>query len=225
MRKTMFLIICLIMLAVLIGCETSINVPVKDSSQWGTDETAMPEQTPDPSSDETPAGTVSAQPTLAATPQSTPAATPTETPSATPKGPSLYSSYAHMMSYDPAKGLADFDFFDLLQGADAVKWLVEHEGYSQADAEAEVAGYADSEFIEKNTNKQLRTVDLDGISITLMFDPDTGEMLEVDHPFKGSLIDLYKLYELDHDLVLNNFFYWIEVKNGQVISVQQVYWP
>ena len=86
-----------------------------------------------------------------------------------------------MVSYDPAKGLADFDYFDLLQGADAVKWLVEHESYTQADAEAEVAGYADSEFIEKNTSNQLRTIDLDGIPITLMFDPETGDMLEVDH--------------------------------------------
>ena len=50
-------------------------------------------------------------------------------------------------------------------------------------------------------------------------------MLEVDHPLKGSVIDLYNLYELNHDLVLNSFFYWIEVKNGQVVSVEQVYWP
>ena len=130
-----------------------------------------------------------------------------------------------MVSFDPAKGLADFDYFDMLRGDDAVKWLVEQQGYTQADAETEVAGYADSEFIEKNTNKQLRTINLDGIPITLMFDPETGDMLEVDHPLKGSLIDLYNLYELNHDLVLNSFFYWIEVKNGQVVSVEQVYWP
>ncbi len=82
------------------------------------------------------------------------------------------------------------------------------------DAEAEVDGYADSEFIEKNTSNQLRTIDLDVIPITLMFDPDTGDMLEADHPLKGSLVDLYKLYELGHDFVLNNFFYWIGTKNG-----------
>ncbi len=68
MRKTIFLIICLIMLAVLIGCETSANLPDKGTGKWGTDETTMTEQPPDLSPDETPTRTVSEQPTLAATP-------------------------------------------------------------------------------------------------------------------------------------------------------------
>ena len=63
MRKTIFLIICLIMLAVLIGCETSANLPNKDSGKWGAEETPPSEQTPDMSIAETPVASVSAQPT------------------------------------------------------------------------------------------------------------------------------------------------------------------
>ncbi len=88
-----------------------------------------------------------------------------------------------------------------------------------------MAGYADSEFIEKNTNSQLREIDLKNLPITLMFDPDSGDMLEPDHPLKGTLTDLYNLYELDNKAVLKSFFYWIEVKNGVVTSVEQVFWP
>jgi hypothetical protein len=39
-------------------------------------------------------------------------------------GPALYSSYAHMTAYHPASGMADFDYFDMLRGDDAVKWML-----------------------------------------------------------------------------------------------------
>ena len=162
------------------------------------------------------------------TPEATePEAVPTDTPSpaATAEGPAMYSSYAHMVSFDPARGLAEFDFFDILRGDDAVEWLVESEGYTVADAAAVVADFADSEFVEKNANPQLRTIDLAAIPVTLMFDPQTGDMLEPSSPLTGSLIDLYNLFELDHKLVLDAFFYWIEVSQGNVVAVTQVYWP
>ncbi len=219
MRKAAILIACVLLLAVSVGCQKTADLP-EDSGKWGAGETAPPEVTAEQTPEATSASSVSVPPAETATPMPSPAATPS-----LPPGAPMYSSYAHMVTYDPAVGVADFDYFDLLQGKDAVKWLVEQKGYTQAEAEAEVADYADSEFIEKNTNKQLRTIDLKNIPITLMFDPDTGDMLEVSHPLKGTLIDLYNLYELDHDLVLNSFFYWIEVKNGKVVSLEQVYWP
>lgn len=215
MRKAVFLIICLLLVFVLISCTKLASLPDKDGGSGGSVETNLPEITK--AAEATPADTQAGQPTETAVLPSAPAETS--------EGPSLYSSYAHMVSFDPAVGTADFDYFDLLQGKKAVKWLVEHEGYTQAQAEAEVADYADSEFIEKNLNTQLRTIDLKNIPVTLMFDPSTGDMLDVAHPLKGSLTDLYKLYEHDHDLVLKTFFYWIKVENGKVVSVEQVYWP
>ncbi|NLN46936.1 MAG: hypothetical protein GX153_10300, partial [Clostridiaceae bacterium] len=57
----------------------------------------------------------------------------------------LQSGYAHMISYDPARGWADFDFFNMLRGDSAVAWLVAHEGLSEADAQILVDDFADSE--------------------------------------------------------------------------------
>ena len=35
----------------------------------------------------------------------------------------MYSSYADLISFDPETGIAKFDYFDMLRGADAVKFL------------------------------------------------------------------------------------------------------
>ncbi|MEZ4357783.1 MAG: hypothetical protein R2876_04035 [Eubacteriales bacterium] len=152
----------------------------------------------------------------------------TQTPIGMSPGPSnsasMYSSYAHMVSFDPARGWADFDYFEMLKGDDAVEWLVDNEGYTLADAEAEVEDFADSEFIEKNTNPQLRTIDLREIPLKLMYHSD-GTMVEGADGIDADLEDLYNLYELNSSLVLDSFFYYVEVEDGEVVAVSQVYWP
>ncbi|MEM5770397.1 MAG: hypothetical protein AAGU32_19235, partial [Bacillota bacterium] len=217
MRKAIFLVVCLITLAVMISCESAAGSP-----------SAIPTASVSAEISKVPASEPAATPAVGtAAPTSEPIST--TVPAATPAAPSasagaeLYSSYAHMVSFDPAKGMASFDYFDMLRGDGAVNWLVEHQGYSQSEAEDEVADYADSEFVEKNTNPQLREINLQNVPVTLMYDPDTGNMLEPAEPLQGTLIDLYNLYELDHSLVTDSFFYWIEVKNGKVESVEQVY--
>lgn len=77
----------------------------------------------------------------------------------------IYSSHAYMVSFDPSTGLAEFDYFDFLQGQDAIDWLVEHEGYTQEDAENEVNNWADTEGIEKNINSRLRVIDMRTVPI------------------------------------------------------------
>jgi hypothetical protein len=153
-----------------------------------------------------------------------PAATPAAGTPTPYTGPALYTSYAYMVSYNPSTGYADFDYFDLLQGKDAVKWLVSQEGYSQAEAEKVVADFADSEFIEKNTNPQLRTIDLSGLPLKLMYDKN-GNMDDYVKSFNATIADLNALYALDSSLVLDSFFYKVHVTDGTVISVEQVYWP
>lgn len=233
MRKVSIIVFCLIVL-LLAACETVPSVKIDGNGKWGDVQTASASEsaqavveTPPSAGSTDASATVSAVSTDASmTPASasTPHTTPSPSP-ATSEGPKMYSSYAHMVSFDPARGTADFDYFDLLRGNDAAEWLVSHEGYSEADAEAAVAEFADSEFIEKNVNPQLRTVDLTDVPVTLMFDPATGDMFRPDSPLVGSLTDLYNLYELDPDLVLNSFFYWIEVSDGKAVSVEQVFWP
>lgn len=153
---------------------------------------------------------------------------PTDVPAAgalTPyKGPKLYTSFAYMVAYHPSTGYADFDYFDLLQGESAVKWLVSQEGYSQAEAEEAVAGFADSEFIEKNINSQLRTINLSDLPLKLMYDK-SGNMDDYVRPFDSTIDDLNALFALDSSLVLDSFFYKVHATDGTVISVEQVYWP
>jgi hypothetical protein len=155
-------------------------------------------------------------------PVSTPAA-PVVT--ATPNnGPTLYTSYAHMTAYHPDSGIADFDYFDMLRGEDAAKWMVEKEGYTQAEAEAIAADFADSEFIEKNENPQIRSIDLNNVELKLMFDADGDELLP-GGPVPSTVSILNELYAHHPELVTDIYFYYIEVDNGQAVSVTQVYWP
>lgn len=129
-----------------------------------------------------------------------------------------------MESYNPANGWAEFDYFDMLRGDAAVQWLVNVEGYTLADAQEEVDNYADSEFIMKNVNPQLRTVDLTDLPLQLMYYPD-GSMVEGATPVDAEISDLNALYALDPDLLLNSFFFYVTVSGGAVESVRQVYWP
>jgi len=176
--------------------------------------------------------TESVSPSVSETNSSMPSPSTSETstpsPSASEEEPvntaKMYTSYAYMVSYDSTLGWADFDYFDMLTGDAAVSWLVEEEGYTQADAQEEVDNYADSEFICKNTNSQLRTVDLKDVSLRLMYNPD-GTMVEGADPIDATVNDLNTLYELDYRLVLESFFYRVIVKNEEVVEVEQVYWP
>jgi hypothetical protein len=179
--------------------------------------------------------TPTSEPTSTTEPTPTSGADPTIEPTATPEitsegetGPintaAMYSSYAYMVSYDPARGWADFDYFNLLQGDDAVQYLVDHEGYTLEDAQALVDDFADSEFICQNDNPQLRTVDLQEVDLKLMYYPD-GTMVTDATSLDSELIDLYDLYHVDPDLVLDSFFYYITVVDDDPVAVEQVYWP
>lgn len=82
----------------------------------------------------------------------------------------IYSSYAHLETFDPITGLAGFDYFDMLTGQEAIDWLVEHEGYTQTDAEDLVNNFADTEYVEKNINPRLRMIDMRTVFITTNID-------------------------------------------------------
>jgi hypothetical protein len=228
MKKIIALLLCLMVLLLPAACaktpkDTTSKATAGETTPPATETTAVTQAATTSTLETT--GTT-AEPTTTAMPTTT-AATSAATSAAT-TGPSnsarMYSSYAHMVSYDPARGWADFDYFNMLVGDDAVAWLVEHEGYSLADAQALVADFADSEFIEQNENPQLRTIDLRDIDLKLMYYPD-GTMVTDATPIDSELIDLYNLYHVNPDLVLDSFFYYVKVVGGEVVSVKQVYWP
>ena len=196
--------------------------------------TPTPTSTPSPTVTDTPAPT--AAPTVApsatpvaetATPASTVAATamPTAAPSPTPKGPTMYSSYADLISFDPETGIAKFDYFDMLRGADAVKFLVDHEGYTQTAAQKMVADFADSEFVKKNINPQLRAIDIDDVPLKLMVKP-SGDPVGGAEPVSVTAKEFRAIYALNTSLLLESYFYYIHVDtDGNVTLVEQVYWP
>lgn len=138
--------------------------------------------------------------------------------------PAMYSSFAHMVSCDFITTLAEFDYFDILQGQEAIKWLIEKEGYTEAKARASVDEFADSEYIEKNTNPQLRTIDLSKVELKLILKPD-GELIEGLNPDPCGMEELYALWAADPAYVFDHYFYYITVTDGKVNSVEQVYWP
>lgn len=170
-----------------------------------------------------PEPTPSAVPTVTQTPEPTP--TPTAEPTPTPGGPTMYSSYADLITFDPETGIAKFDYFDMLRGQDAVDFLVSHEGYTRTAAEAYVEDFADSEYVKKNTNPQLRAIDMDNVPIKLMVLPD-GTYVDDATPVSSTAEDFRTIYALDANLLLKSYFYYITVDgNGQVTRVEQVYWP
>jgi hypothetical protein len=210
MKQSLCILIVLSLLAALCACTPA----------------PLPEEETAPAT--TAAETVSAPPEATATPVATPALTPSATPAATPSpapsGPEMYSSYAHLVSFDPDTGIAQFDYFDMLKGDEAAEYLVEHEGYTEADAQALVADFADSEFVEKNLNNQLRAIDIDEVSLSLMYQP-SGAQVEGAEPVPSTASDFRAIYALDPSLLLDSFFFYIHVESdGHVSLVEQVYW-
>lgn len=137
---------------------------------------------------------------------------------------SMYSSYAHFESFDPATGLARFDYFDILKGQDAIDWLVAHEGYTVADATALVNEFADSEYVYKNVNPQLRTADMREVEIRMLYRPN-GTMLEGAETIPMTYADFANLYATSPHKVTDTFFYYLTVTDGEITEVAQFYWP
>ena len=225
MKKVLILLLCLLMILSFSACNIYIDSNDKDDK---TDDTPLVTATPKPAPTEMPEPEPSVMP--AVTPHMT--AAPTDEPSQTPIGMSpdpvntlsFHSSYAHMVSYDPARGWADFDYFEMLTGQDAIDWMVSHEGYSEIEAEATVNDWGDGEYWYKNTNPGLRTIDLKDVPIKLMYHPD-GTQVTDSVPVDSDVSDVFALYNLDPAYLFDHFFFYIHVDgDGNVTLVEQVYW-
>lgn len=240
MKKAIVLILCLVLISVLTSCDwfeskNTETTPVL-TSEPSTGSTSISGQSTEQTAEQTTASNSESaeQSTLESATDATTTAAVTEpttattagapTTAATTSSPSLYTSYALMKTYSPATGEAQFDYFDMLRGAAAVQWLVDHEGKTEAEAQAIVDDYADSDFIMKNTNLRLRTINLTDLPLKLMYTPD-GMVVEGAVPVDADVDDLNTLYSSHPDLVLDTFFYFVEVEDGAAILVEQVYWP
>ncbi len=165
------------------------------------------------------------QPNQVETP--TPAPTPTPTPvKPVIDNPQMYSSYAHMVSLDTTTGYAQFDYFERLTGDEAVDALVKYDGYDEVDAQAEVMNWGEGGFYEKNTDSQLRTVDLNTVDIRMIIKSDGSLIDDLGNPSKSAFADVLKIYNAESDYVLSYYFYWVTVNDkGVVTKIEQVYRP
>lgn len=171
------------------------------------------------------------EPTITAaetTPETTPVTVPETTPAVTEPSISnpelMYTSYAHMVSFDTATGWATFDYFDMLRGQDAIDWLVANEGYTVTAATNLVNDFADSEYVYKNVNPELRTADMQAVTINMMYLSDGTQMTGAETtPLTYS--EFVTLYTGHPAYVLDSFFYRVIVSDGVITQVNQVYWP
>jgi hypothetical protein len=138
--------------------------------------------------------------------------------------PNLYSSYADMVSFDPETGWALFDYWDMLKGDEAKQWLIDHEGYTEANAQVYVDNMSESEFIKKNTNPRLRAVDMNKVSIKMMYQADGTPVTDA-NPVALTNAEFMSLYASHPDSVLDSYFYYLTVQSGEVKKVEQPYWP
>jgi len=138
--------------------------------------------------------------------------------------PNLYSSYADMVSFDLETGWALFDYWDMLKGDEAKQWLIDHEGYTEANAQVYVDNMSESEFIKKNTNPRLRAVDMNKVSIKMMYQAD-GTLVTDANPVALTISEFMSLYASHPDSVLGSYFYYLTVQSGAVKKVEQPYWP
>ncbi len=137
----------------------------------------------------------------------------------------MYSSYAYLVSFDPDTGIAKFDYFDMLRDEDAIDYLVEHKGYTQSGAENLVENFADSEFVEKNDNPQLRAIDIDDVPLKLMVKPN-GDPVGDATSIAATAAQFRAIYALNTSLLLESYFYYVHVESdGKISLVEQVYWP
>lgn len=238
MKKVLLAAFCLIMLALAACGEAAEAVTVMSSTPDATKTHAIASAEPTPvkttpPDTQTPAmagESASATPKLSSTPTPStsesesaapaPAATPSPPPAPTPR---MYSSYAHLVSFDTKTGIAQFDYFDYLKGQDAVNYLVEREGYTLENAQTEVANWPDSMFIEKNSSSQLRAVDLSSVPIYMIIDRD-GYANEYYEPIKMNYKDFKNLYNSMPAVILDTYFYRVKVDDsGAIESITQIY--
>jgi hypothetical protein len=150
MKKTMLIATALVaVIYIFAGCaDSGIQAPA--------------EQTPQASA--TPA--VTEEPLFTLVPVNEPQQTQQQEPQP------IYSSYAYLRRFDPQSGIAQFDYFDVLTGNDAVNYLINCEGYCSLVAQEVVARYEKTDFLEVNPDGALWDIDLSRTDIKLLYDAD-----------------------------------------------------
>lgn len=226
MKRMIVFSLCASLVVMLCACAPA---PTQEETTPANTETASPSTSvettsPSASMEITPSSTSPTE-TPVSTPVATLTATAKATPTPAPSGPEMYSSYAHLVSFDPGTGIAQFDYFEMLYGDEAVQYLVEHRGYTLEEAQEEVDSYAESESVVKNDNPQLRAINLTKHSLSLMYQP-SGEEVTDATPIPSTYSDFLAIWKLDPNLLLHTYFYYIHVNDaGNVYLVEQVFWP
>jgi hypothetical protein len=225
--------VCLTILFLSTGCDFPImgSETSENEETLAISETSLPEDITESTSaaetDGSEATTVSTETAPETIPETTvtvPETTPVVTEPSISNPELMYTSYADIVSFDPATGWATFDYFDMLRGQEAIDWLVANEGYTVTAATNLVNDFADSEFINKNINPELRTADMQAVTINMMYLSDGTKMTGAETtPLTYS--EFVTLYNGHPAYVMDSFFYRVIVSDGVITQVDQVYWP
>lgn len=135
------------------------------------------------------------------------------------------SFYAHLTSFDPGSGIAYFDDFEMLKGKEAYDYLTKELKWNAQEADALVSGFADSEFVERNNNKDTLQIKVDQMNFILMYQNDGTPMGGAEGvPANGD--DFRLLWKNRPDLLLETVAFRLHTDgDGRVNLVEQMYWP
>ena len=113
----------------------------------------------------------------------------------------------------------------MLRAGGAFAWLVGQEGYTRTEAEDIVNNFADSEFVYKNINPQLRSANMSIVTIKMMCNIDgsaVNDVLSIPYHYD----QFCPLYNAHPELVTySSYFYYCTVTGNVITGVEQVYWP
>lgn len=138
----------------------------------------------------------------------------------------MYSSFAYMRSFNPETGIAQFDYFEMLKGPDAVDYLINYEGYCSLVAETEIEKLGEDDFMEKNLGFELRQINLKKVPVLLLYTADGCSITDA-RGAETSFGDIVSLYNKDKTKLLLSSYYYITVDEdmGEVLMIEQVRKP
>lgn len=129
--------------------------------------------------------------------------------------------YGLLKGFDPATDIAHFQLFEMLFGQAAVDHLVQHEGYSVAEAWGHVDNMADMEYVTRYS-PTVQYVDIKEASFLLLYQPSGDEMPEP-QGIPSNAGDFRAIWQVNPSLLMDNHHYEIHYKNDQPVYFEQMF--
>jgi len=137
----------------------------------------------------------------------------------------MFSSFAYMKSFDPQTNIAQFDFFEKLYGPEAMDALMEYEGLSEFDAEAQVMSSGEGWYYVKDVDSKLRSIDLSKVEVNIIITEDGTIQSDLSNLEATSIESVVNIYNKNAAYILNGHYFISVNDSGVAVQVKQVYEP